>query len=183
MTSGLSPRTPKQHSWSSKSIDRLWKGSRSRSVGALLLGGPALFASGCLGTTDPLPPVVEVPSSAIRALGSSDLLNRIIDLVPMDDGSVWILNGVDPFFVHLSPEGSVLETAGRAGQGLRLVEPDRGAREGHRWYRVRGGDLTLVEFPPLFEAMVFETGRLWGVYRDQLDRPVVAWLDLDFDEL
>lgn len=75
----------------------------------------APLLTGCLEHTDL--PVAVLPVSAIQLVGTSDLLSRIVDLVPMDDGSVWILNGLEPFFIHLSSEGTLLEAVGRSGQG------------------------------------------------------------------
>ena len=54
---------------------------------------------------------------AIEVLGSSDSLAVVRDLEVASDGSVWVLNSVEPYFIGFGPDGESLGAHGRAGRG------------------------------------------------------------------
>ena len=67
----------------------------------------AAFLAGCDGApagSDPDAPV-ELGTSAIEVLGSSDSLAVVRDLEVLSDGSVWVLNSVEPYFIGFGPDG------------------------------------------------------------------------------
>ncbi len=78
----------------------------------------AAFLPGCDGTLDggadgPL----ELSGSAIEVLGSSESLAVVQDLEVLPDGSVWVFNSVEPYFLGLGPDGGSLGAHGGAGGG------------------------------------------------------------------
>ena len=86
-------------------------------VAASLSG--AAFLAGCDGApagSDPDAPV-ELGASSIAVLGSSDSLAVVRDLEVASDGSVWVLNSVEPYFIGFGPDGESLGAHGRAGRG------------------------------------------------------------------
>ena len=60
---------------------------------------------------------IELSESAIEILGRSDSLTVVRDLELAGDGSVWMLNSAEPFFVGLGPGGEPLGTHGVPGRG------------------------------------------------------------------
>lgn len=60
---------------------------------------------------------IELGESAIEILGRSDSLTVVRDLEVTSDGSVWVLNSAEPFFVGLGPGGEPLGTHGVPGRG------------------------------------------------------------------
>lgn len=91
-----------------------------------------------------------------RVEGSPDqleaLLPRYVDLRCATDGTLW----------------------------LRRYDAERAdLRGGLQWVRLSpGGTLQEVTFPEGFDAFFFFADRVWGVQRDSLDVPTVAWLAL-----
>ncbi len=61
-------------------------------------------------------PVV-LDADAVHVLGTSESIAQVRDLEVMADGSVWILNSVEPFFVGFDPNGEVIREHGAAGGG------------------------------------------------------------------
>lgn len=55
--------------------------------------------------------------SDVRVLGSSEAIAAVRDIEVLADGSVWILNSVEPLVVGFGPEGNVLRAFGRQGDG------------------------------------------------------------------
>jgi hypothetical protein len=55
--------------------------------------------------------------SDVHVLGSSESIAMVRDLEVLPDGSVWLLNSVEPFFVGLDAEGTVVATHGSVGGG------------------------------------------------------------------
>ena len=53
----------------------------------------------------------------IQVLGGSDVIAQVNDLEVLPDGSVWLLNSVQPFFVGLDGSGAVRATYGTSGGG------------------------------------------------------------------
>ena len=62
---------------------------------------------------------VDLSESAIEVLGGSDSLAVVRDLEVARDGSVWVLNSAEPFFVGFGPDGESLGAHGRSGRGPR----------------------------------------------------------------
>lgn len=58
-----------------------------------------------------------VASSDVHVLGSSELIDQVRDLEVLPDGSVWLLNSVEPFFVGFDTEGAIVGQHGTAGGG------------------------------------------------------------------
>lgn len=79
-----------------------------------------MLLAGCAAEDGPdasdLPPLVVDPGS-VHVVGTSDTISRIADLMPVGDGSVWVLNNTEPFLVHLDAEGRVVRTQGARGGG------------------------------------------------------------------
>ena len=79
----------------------------------------AVLLASCDGTPaedEPGAPI-ELLASDIEVLGSSESLAVVRDLEVLDDGSVWLLNSVEPYFVGFGPDGEFLGAHGRAGRG------------------------------------------------------------------
>lgn len=53
----------------------------------------------------------------IHTVGGSDVIARVRDLQPLDDGSIWVLNTVEPYFVQFDPAGRPVRAWGRTGDG------------------------------------------------------------------
>lgn len=78
------------------------------------------------------------------------LLPRYVDLHCTEDGALW----ARPFDIDVG-----------------------GLRGGPTWLRIAGdGRLQEVRLPPRFDPLRFTTDRIWGVQRDELDVPSVAWI-------
>ncbi len=60
---------------------------------------------------------VTVSPEAVHVLGAAEVVSRVVDLEPAGDGRVWVLNGVDPFFVVFGADGRVEREFGAAGEG------------------------------------------------------------------
>lgn len=60
---------------------------------------------------------VTISSGAVQVVGTSDVIARVADLQPADDGRVWLLNSIEPFFVVLGLDGRVERAFGRSGGG------------------------------------------------------------------
>jgi hypothetical protein len=82
---------------------------------AALCAGLLLTACGDAPSADEGPIVVE--AADVTVLGTSESVAVVADLEPLPDGSVWIQNSVEPFFVGFGPEGQVVATHGRTGGG------------------------------------------------------------------
>jgi len=50
-------------------------------------------------------------------VGTSERIAGIVDVMPMEDGSAWVLNDTEPFLFLLSAEGDILRAEGRRGGG------------------------------------------------------------------
>lgn len=81
----------------------------------------AALATACEGEPDGVDPgiPIELDASAIEVLGTSDSLAVVRDLEVLDDGSVWVLNEREPYFVGFGAGGELLGAHGRDGQGPR----------------------------------------------------------------
>ncbi len=79
----------------------------------------AALATACEDEPDGVDPGVpiELDASAIEVLGTSDSLVVARDLEVLDDGSVWVLNEREPYFIGFGPGGDLLGAHGRAGGG------------------------------------------------------------------
>lgn len=60
---------------------------------------------------------IAVSQGAIHTLPTPDVVARVVDLQPAQDGRIWVLNSVDPYFVVLSPDGQVEREFGSRGGG------------------------------------------------------------------
>ena len=84
---------------------------------AVALSVTALLA-GCGGAPadDPGAPL-ELSASEIEVLGASESLAVVQDLEVLPDGSVWVFNSVEPYFIGFGGDGESLGAHGRAGGG------------------------------------------------------------------
>ena len=87
---------------------------------ATALSGAACFAS-CGDAPDAHIPGgrTDLSASPVEILGSSDSLAVVRDLEVLDDGSVWVLNEREPYFIGFGAGGEFLGAHGRDGQGPR----------------------------------------------------------------
>ena len=85
---------------------------------AACLSATALLAA-CEGEPDGVEPggPVVLDASAVEVLGTSDSLAVVRDLEVLDDGSVWVLNEREPYFIGFGADGELLGAHGRAGGG------------------------------------------------------------------
>jgi hypothetical protein len=65
---------------------------------------------------DAVEPIVIQPAD-VNMLGTSESIAAVEDLEVLDDGTVWVLDSVDPFFVGFGPDGDVLHVHGHSGGG------------------------------------------------------------------
>jgi len=99
----------------------------------------AALATACEGEPDGVDPgiPIELDASAIEVLGTSDSLAVVRDLEVLDDGSVWVLNEREPYFIGFGAGGELLGAHGRDGQGPRdFPMPSgflTGAWQGEAW--------------------------------------------------
>ena len=78
------------------------------------------IVAGCDGEVDSGPGApIDLSESVIEVLGGSDALAVVRDLDVLSDGSVWVLNSAEPFFVGFGPDGESLGAHGRSGRGPR----------------------------------------------------------------
>lgn len=69
------------------------------------------------GTSDTADGPMEIPSTAVAILGTSDALAVVVDLEVLPDGTVWVLNSLAPFFVGFDASGDVIAAHGVEGGG------------------------------------------------------------------
>ncbi len=55
--------------------------------------------------------------SDVHVLGTSEAIATVYDLEVLSDGTVWVFNSLEPFFVGFDANGAVLQEHGRAGGG------------------------------------------------------------------
>jgi len=92
---------------------------------ASLVGKVVLFASlalhGCGGPQESIGGAgqgsIDLSSSEVHILGTSEAIAEVKDLEVLRDGSVWVLNSLEPFFLGFGPDGSLLATHGTLGGG------------------------------------------------------------------
>lgn len=61
-------------------------------------------------------PIV-VPVDEVHVVAAPGMLARVMDMQPTEDGRIWLLNSVEPFFVVVGADGTVEDTFGSAGGG------------------------------------------------------------------
>jgi hypothetical protein len=60
---------------------------------------------------------IVVSRDAMHALGTLDVVARVVDIQPTSDRRVWVLNSMAPYFVVLGPNGQVERQFGERGGG------------------------------------------------------------------
>ncbi|HKJ01325.1 MAG TPA: hypothetical protein VJ997_02690 [Longimicrobiales bacterium] len=77
-----------------------------------------LTVSGCRPdrTHDDAGPLTLSPSD-VHLLGSSESIGEIEDLDVLSDGSVWVLNSVEPYFIGFDAHGDIIDQHGTSGGG------------------------------------------------------------------
>lgn len=63
-------------------------------------------------------PIVVDPSE-VHLVATSDAIATVRDLEVLPDGTIWVLNSVEPFFLGFSPDGTLLYEHGSTGGGPR----------------------------------------------------------------
>jgi hypothetical protein len=58
-----------------------------------------------------------VPATDLQVLPTTELIGVVEDLAILADGTVWVKNSVEPFFVGFAPQGDLLGAHGHAGGG------------------------------------------------------------------
>ncbi|MQA89130.1 MAG: hypothetical protein GEU90_02665 [Gemmatimonas sp.] len=147
-----------------KTTSLRWNG-RSGATGLAVLVAAGLAACDREGRgsteTDGGPLVLD--ASDVHILGTSDAIATVEDLEVLPDGTVWVLNSVEPFFVGFGADGEVLQTRGRSGGGPGELQEPAGFTDGgidgaawaldvgrHAFLQVSGPDTTSREIaiPP-----------------------------------
>lgn len=85
-------------------------------IAAALSGAAFLADCGSPPAGDPGAPL-ELSAADIEVLGTSESLAVVQDLEVLPDGSVWVFNSVEPYFIGFSPDGDPLGAHGQAGGG------------------------------------------------------------------
>lgn len=88
----------------------------SRHVAAVLSGAAFLACEDAPGGGDPEAPL-DLGTSAIELEGTSDSLAVVRDLEVLADGSVWVLNSQEPYFMGFGADGGSLGAHGSPGGG------------------------------------------------------------------
>lgn len=81
-------------------------------------------------------------ASGVEVVGTSEMIGRIADVIEGEDGTIWVLNSTAPYFIAMSPDGTVLRSWGRSGGG-----PDE--------FR---GPSTLLEDPATGQIYAYDSG-------------------------
>jgi hypothetical protein len=61
--------------------------------------------------------VIFLSQSDVHIFGTSEAIAEVKDLEVLKDGSVWVLNSLEPFFLGFGPDGSPLSVYGTLGGG------------------------------------------------------------------
>ncbi|HSM59311.1 MAG TPA: hypothetical protein VK849_00885 [Longimicrobiales bacterium] len=83
-----------------------------------LVGMSLVVVTGCKrnhGTDQGGP--LRLSQSEVHVLGSSEAIALVRDLEVLPDGTVWLLNSVEPFFIGFGPNGERLTAHGESGGG------------------------------------------------------------------
>lgn len=70
-------------------------------------------------------PLILEPSN-VTILGTSSAIAVVQDLEPLPDGSVWVLNSIEPFFIGFNARGDITHEYGQAGGGPEEFRAPRG---------------------------------------------------------
>jgi len=99
------------------SQSRPWPYSiRRLTVAALLATFAACGGSDTLGS-DAASESTALNASDVRVIGTSGSLAVVEDLQVLQDGSIWVQNSTEPFFVRFSRDGDLLQEYGTRGGG------------------------------------------------------------------
>jgi hypothetical protein len=96
---------------------------------------------------------VELDASAVHVVGTSDQIAAVLDVDVLEDGSIWVLNSVEPFLVGFSADGELLDAYGSGGGGPEEFDMPAGfvlgaAGNATRVLDVRRHSLIEVPRPP-----------------------------------
>lgn len=99
-------------------MSEAYRWSHGRRSFASVLSIAALTVGGCESGAGPdRTGPVTLAATDVHILGTSDALASVRDLEVLPDGSVWLLNSVEPYFVGFRPDGSIAGLHGAAGGG------------------------------------------------------------------
>ncbi len=83
---------------------------------ALVISAVVLGSCEPTAATDRTGPVT-LAGADVQILGTSDAIASVKDLEVLPDGSVWLLNSLEPYFIGFRPDGSIAARHGEAGGG------------------------------------------------------------------
>ena len=84
------------------------------SFGALLV----VFLAGCQpGDSGGDSALLTMTPSDVHLVGSSEAIAQVMDMEILPDGSIWLLNSVEPYFIGFDEEGSIIGLHGSSGGG------------------------------------------------------------------
>lgn len=88
-------------------------------AGVVGLGLVFVTSFGSCGPGDAAPSdaPLELDETSVRVVGSSDAIATVQDVDVLEDGSIWVLNSVEPFFVGFGSDGEIVEEYGTRGGG------------------------------------------------------------------
>lgn len=101
----------------------------------------ALTAAACdsmpvRSASDPGATIV-LEAAEVRVAGASDTIAEIVDFDVLADGTVWVLNSVEPFFIAFGRNGDLIQAHGRRGGGPGEFQAPagfvRGGIDGEPW--------------------------------------------------
>lgn len=93
---------------------------------------------------------LELDGTSVHVVGSSDAVATVQDVDVLEDGSIWVLNSLEPFFVGFGPDGESLGAYGTRGGGPDEFDAPAGFVEGATGATAWALDSrrnTLVEVP------------------------------------
>lgn len=92
--------------------------ARSSPPAARLCALVLVFLAGCQpGESVEDSGFLTVTTSDVHVVGSSDAIAQVIDLEVLPDGSTWLLNSVEPYFIGFDEEGGIIGPHGSSGGG------------------------------------------------------------------
>ena len=136
----------------------------SRSVLAVLLV-PILAGCGSNRARNDAGPLTLSPSD-VHLLGSSESIGTVEDLDVASDGSVWLLNSVEPYFIGFDTHGNVVERHGASGGGPEEFRMPAGFLDGGL-----NGDAWVFDFIRHAFIRVSKPGGAWAevaIPRDEI---------------
>lgn len=132
-----------------------------------------------------------IPAEAVHRVGTSELISQVRDVEIDEDGTIWVLNGMAPYFIGFDTAGTVTASHGDEGGGPgEFQAPSSLARsaggsapEGvwtydqgrHAMIRIDGTEEVSIPIPPASipprRLLTFDEGGLGGSGMGSTGRP------------